>query len=293
MDKPKMRQLIIETDVDKLVNILARTGKVKMTTAAKRIGVKSTQIEEWGKVLEEHGLVKLVYPLVGEPRIEVVKVLPVEKKAAEFEGRHEQIKERAKEFDNKVAAVQQTVHISEGNFKELDKELRERLGDAERRIKRLGEIREMKKSLDDDVAHWEETGKRIADQSSHVHSSSKELSADITDMQNIMNTIDGTITKTLTFCEQHSGQIANLTDEKKAIEEEIAILDKEVRMVAALTHHPFKIPMFTGLKRMLKSDKKKLDKAEKHKEKLHHEAKSLEKKVKEPHKPEKKHHKRR
>lgn len=67
----------IETDVDKLYEMVRDKGIVKLREASKRLGIESDRVEEWGRVLEDHKLIKLHYPPVGEP-VMILKKFKVE-----------------------------------------------------------------------------------------------------------------------------------------------------------------------------------------------------------------------
>jgi len=71
----------LETDVDKLYEMVKRNGVIKVTEAAKKLKVKVEQIEEWGRVLEEHDLALLHYPPFGDPVLILRKFKPTKIKA--------------------------------------------------------------------------------------------------------------------------------------------------------------------------------------------------------------------
>ena len=66
-----------ETDFDKLYNLVQKKGKVKMSGVAKTFKIKRKKAEEWARILEDHNLLKVHYPPIGEP--ELIKI--VDKKA--------------------------------------------------------------------------------------------------------------------------------------------------------------------------------------------------------------------
>jgi Mn-dependent DtxR family transcriptional regulator len=69
---------IITTPLDKLLDLVMKRGRIRIKDAAKSFGVSRAQIDEWAKILEEHGLVEIHYPPVGEP--ELRKKQPVKEK---------------------------------------------------------------------------------------------------------------------------------------------------------------------------------------------------------------------
>lgn len=56
----------IKTDVDKLLSLVNKKKKIKIETVSKELGIPSARIEEWSRLLDEHGLLKLEYSL-GKP----------------------------------------------------------------------------------------------------------------------------------------------------------------------------------------------------------------------------------
>lgn len=60
----------INTPIDKLYEMVQEKGKVSINNGlAKKLGVKRAQIEGWALILEDHNLVELHYPTIGEPEI--------------------------------------------------------------------------------------------------------------------------------------------------------------------------------------------------------------------------------
>lgn len=279
MEKPELRQLLIETDVDKLVNIVSQKGRISIKVAAKKIGIKVSQVEEWAKVLEEHGLVKIVYPFIGEPRIELVTI-PVDRKVREFGERRDQLMARTEQLSKKAEEVRREVRMSDESFKKMDEEMRDKLQDAEKRMAELKRLDELKKTVDVDINRWGQEGKHIVEKTSEIETNAKNLSEDITSMKDSVQRIDNEINRALTFCEQHGGKISNLEGEKKSIEYELTLLDKEIRLVSALSGHHVNFPIFGGLfKKNLKGSDKHIKEAKEQQEKLKQHAKDMHNKV--------------
>src|SRR3989338_7694345 len=57
---------VSQTQFDELVNLVNKTGIVKVSEVAKKFGIPKQLAEEWGKILEDHKLVTLHYPTLGE-----------------------------------------------------------------------------------------------------------------------------------------------------------------------------------------------------------------------------------
>ena len=71
ISKPKEYRsgAFLETEVDRLYNIIAEKGGMKCSQLAPMLNVDKGKVEEWGRILENHGLVEMHYPAFGEPLI--------------------------------------------------------------------------------------------------------------------------------------------------------------------------------------------------------------------------------
>ena len=54
---------LIETGVDKLVNLVKERGRIALADAAKELGVSATVIQEWVDFLEEEGIISVEYKM--------------------------------------------------------------------------------------------------------------------------------------------------------------------------------------------------------------------------------------
>jgi CBS domain-containing protein len=59
----------IDTDIDEVLNIVERKGSIDIDEIKKKLMLPEDKIEEWGKILESHGLLELFYPAVGKPKL--------------------------------------------------------------------------------------------------------------------------------------------------------------------------------------------------------------------------------
>ncbi len=56
---------LISTGVDNLIKLVYSRGRIKLQEAATALSISSTVIEEWGKILEEEGIIRVEYLLTG------------------------------------------------------------------------------------------------------------------------------------------------------------------------------------------------------------------------------------
>lgn len=55
-----------QTDIDRLYRAINSSDMITITQAAAMFRISKEQAEEWGKILENHGLIELRYPAIGE-----------------------------------------------------------------------------------------------------------------------------------------------------------------------------------------------------------------------------------
>ncbi|MFH1641414.1 MAG: hypothetical protein ABIC04_00785 [Nanoarchaeota archaeon] len=64
---------IHETELDAICKIVEQKERIKLSAIAKFYGVDNKKVEEWVKILEEHKLVEMYYPVIGKPELRKCK----------------------------------------------------------------------------------------------------------------------------------------------------------------------------------------------------------------------------
>jgi hypothetical protein len=67
---------VIETKIDRLYDMIREKGSVKVSDAAKSLGVPEGTIQEWGNILEDHRMIEFHYPLTGRASLSVIRARP-------------------------------------------------------------------------------------------------------------------------------------------------------------------------------------------------------------------------
>lgn len=75
----KTVDFVLETDIDRLLRLVEEKKQINLDDASRILKVKEEQVEEWGKILEEQGLIKLNYPAFGKPILQLIKKYVEEK----------------------------------------------------------------------------------------------------------------------------------------------------------------------------------------------------------------------
>jgi len=91
----------LETDIDKLFNWVKERKSIPVIEAAKKFGVSSNRIKDWGEILEKHKLLEVHYPIFGEP---VLRMKPPKKKKGKHKEKEkpEKVKGKSKSKGSKL-----------------------------------------------------------------------------------------------------------------------------------------------------------------------------------------------
>ena len=176
---------IIETGVDKLVELVRAKGRISIKDASKELGVGPIVAEEWADFLDEEGIISIEYKF-ATPFL-------VERKMSKNE-----VKDKEKEFHSKKegfirkADVTLAILDREGDdfkkfknkFEKLKNEISSELGHVQSEINQLEKLEGLKKNVD----------KEIDDQEKHFHSKmdsfEKEMDREEQKYKEIVENID-------------------------------------------------------------------------------------------------------
>lgn len=67
--EPRQMDEMVKTPIDELFELVMKKGSLKIKDAAKAFGVERSQMDAWAKILEDHDLIEIHYPPIGEPEI--------------------------------------------------------------------------------------------------------------------------------------------------------------------------------------------------------------------------------
>ncbi len=75
LDEEKISTDVIETNIDKLYEMVKLYGEITAKKISKKLNISEKQVEDWAKILEEHGLIEIDYSTIG-----TIKLIKKEKK---------------------------------------------------------------------------------------------------------------------------------------------------------------------------------------------------------------------
>lgn len=253
---------VIETGVDKLVNIVKERGRIALTDAAKELGVSTTVIQEWMDFLEEEGIISVEYKLTKPYLVErKLTKKEVEEKSKEFankkevfvrkaevnlsflEKQAEDLKKIKDEFDklkNELGLELDTVREDLGELEhyqqlreELQKQVEEQKNEAKIKMEDLTKqiSREQKRyqELISDIKNERVELSREKAEANSIEESEKILNKKLAELKNMIGLIDKKISEedsAIKNSELHISSLSNLIEEIKAhVEEEKSAID--------------------------------------------------------------------
>ncbi len=258
----EVQSSVIETGVDKLVNLVKERGRILLADAAKELGVSATVIQEWVDFLEDEGIISVEYKLTKPYLVErKLSKKEVDAKSKEFESKKDvfvrkaevslsflekqsgELKKVKTEFDRLKNDLGMQLDTVRDDLKELEryqqlkdelqKQVEEQKNEAKLKIGELTQqvVREQKKYQElivDITKERDELAKEKAVAQS-IEESEQTLNKKLAEMKEMIGLIekkvqdeDGTIRNS----ELHIEKLSLLIDDmKKRVDEEKSIID--------------------------------------------------------------------
>ena len=140
---------VIETGVDRLVNLVDEKGRVSSADAAKELGVSTTVVMEWADFLEEEGVIKVEYKFT-KPYLIARKLAKkdVQEKAKEFSGKRDVFVRKAEVSLSFLENESKKLKGLKEEFDRIKKELGIDLNSVKNELEELKNYEQLKLSLD-------------------------------------------------------------------------------------------------------------------------------------------------
>ncbi|MBI2659311.1 hypothetical protein HYX05_04415 [Candidatus Woesearchaeota archaeon] len=201
---------VIETGVDKLVNLVKERGRIPLQDAAKELGVSITVIQEWVDFLEEEGIISVEYKLT--------KPFLVERKLTRKE-----VEAKAKEFTSKKDVFVRKAEVSLSFLEKQATDLKKVKSEFDRMKSELGmeldTVREDLKELERYQQLKEELQKQVEEQKNEAKLRIGELIQDVSREQKKYQEVVAGITR-------QSDELSKEKAEAQSIEESEKLLNK-------------------------------------------------------------------
>ena len=143
---------VIETGVDKLVNLVNIRERISSADAAKELGVSTTVVMEWADFLEEEGIIKLEYKFT-KPFLIARKLAKkdVQEKAKEFSGKKDVFVRKAEVSLSFLEKESEKLKGLKEEFDRIKKELGIDINGVKNELEELKNYEQLKLSLDKKV----------------------------------------------------------------------------------------------------------------------------------------------
>tara|TARA_Y100000310_G_scaffold255534_1_gene263032 strand:- start:25249 stop:26391 length:1143 start_codon:yes stop_codon:yes gene_type:complete len=140
---------VIETGVDKLVNLINTKGRISSADAAKELGVSTTIVMEWADFLEEEGIINMEYKF-AKPFLVARKLgkKDVKEKAKEFSGKKEVFVRKAEISLSFLEKESDKLKSLKEEFDKIKKELGLDIGSIKNDLMELKKYEDLKINLD-------------------------------------------------------------------------------------------------------------------------------------------------
>jgi chromosome segregation ATPase len=210
-------ELLITTGVDALVRLVRDKQRIELEEAASALNIGRETLEEWSRVLEEEGILRMEYRLT---RTYLVWVKPTgEEVASEVES----FKEAKKDIEEEVAQVGRKAVEQTAGFDELRKSFREFYSKAYPRMERLekevAKLPSLKAVTDNAAAKRQESLQAMASQLDAVRAGVADARDELKNLAIERNaTESGAV---LEKVERLSGDLASMQEELQELRRKV------------------------------------------------------------------------
>ncbi len=143
---------LIETGVDKLVNIIRKNKKISIGEASKALNIPENVIEEWADFLEEEGIINIEYKLTTPYLVErEVNQAEIEKKSKEFMEKKDGFVRNAEVALSKLKLDSEMMINMKNEFMNLKEGLAEEVKSMKGDLNELERYEEIKGNIDKQV----------------------------------------------------------------------------------------------------------------------------------------------
>ena len=147
---------VIETGVDKLVEIVRAKRKISIQDAAKQLGVGPVVVEEWADFLEEEGIISIEYKFATPYLVERKSTKEeVKKKEKDFHSKKEGFIRKAEVTLAVLDRDTEDFQIFKNSFEKLKKDLGTDLVHVEAELKQLEKFENLKQNIDKEIMEQE------------------------------------------------------------------------------------------------------------------------------------------
>ncbi|MFH0867872.1 MAG: hypothetical protein V1831_01035 [Candidatus Woesearchaeota archaeon] len=215
---------VIETGVDKLVNLINKKGSIPSNDAALALGVSNTVIMEWADFLEEEGIISIEYKFT-KPILVARKLgkKDTQERAKEFSGKKEIFVRKAEGSLSFIDSESKKLLKIKEDFEKIKKELGFDLEGIRNEFEELKKYEQLKINLDKQVEEQKATALN------KLQAITKQLSREKLKYQDILSEIG----KEEQALEKEKHEVESMEQTEKFIDDKLASLKEIIKKVDA------------------------------------------------------------
>ena len=151
---------VIETGVDKLIELIERKKDLSLQEAANLLGVPKVVVEEWVSFLEEEGLISVDYRL-GKTKLQLKELSPqdVQRKSKEFVSKKEGFLRKLESTLSTIEKEHDWLQKIKKEFTDLAQEVHKEVSSIEEELGTLEKFEKLKADLDKEIVLQEQAYK--------------------------------------------------------------------------------------------------------------------------------------
>ena len=139
---------VIETGVDKLVELVKKHGRISFQDAAKELGVSKDVISEWADFLSEESILSTEYKLTQQFLVDKkISKAEMEKKAREFSDKKDIFVRKAEGTVSVLQREAENLSKLKGEFDKMKEEMGIELDSVKKELSELAKYEQMKEEL--------------------------------------------------------------------------------------------------------------------------------------------------
>jgi len=232
-------ELLITTGVDALVKLVKQKGKIELEEASNTLNIAPDTLEDWARVLEEEGIIKVQYKLT---KIYLLWVQPtvreVEEEKRSFEEEKKGLMEEIEKTKAELAPEFKKVEELHESFTGVYDKLYKRLDELEKTLSPVISTKEVSEK------RFDESLKKVSDVLSEI----SKVKTDITDLRKEIQQAEKTVSKTKT--ETSFAKVKKTEDEIFSLMSELRELKRKMKQE---TPEDVKMPSAYDMKKKLDS----------------------------------------
>jgi chromosome segregation ATPase len=190
-EKP-MPPSVIETGVDKLVELVKSSKRISVPDAARALNVSKVVVEEWASFLEEEGIISIEYKFTTPYLVDrVLSKKEVEDKIKDFSGKREGFIRKAETTLSLIDQKGEIFKKIKDDFKGLKDELGQDLQTVQSELASLEKYNQDKRSIDSEMREQEKAFKqRINEMESQTSREQQRYAGIIEDIKKQQTVLD-------------------------------------------------------------------------------------------------------